>query len=295
MCHLLCQWSCLMCVSHGFTVGLIAVLPDVTVTVLSVPPSGLMSPTLAPTAAPALAPALAPAPVQGDLLESGFDALGSLSAPAPPVPAAVAAAPIVPATLEPVSTTPAPSGGFDASSKWMVICWKRFIFHLCLVLVICLLVMSCELLENFKKWFWLYLHSSSAWRTLFCSGSLKPSYRNLVIASCWELDFCMNDTLTFAAFTVLLIPLTAQLLTTAASLAMILPLLSRFSCTYHTFTNAVLFSTSCSPHPSLQSVFSSSCLIFFFDSFFLRHNFSLYFPLSRHTLLPLYWLIACFF
>ncbi|XP_030248433.1 clathrin coat assembly protein AP180 isoform X13 [Sparus aurata] len=76
---------------------------------------GLMSPTLAPTAAPALAPALAPAPVQGDLLESGFDALGSLSAPAPPVPAAVAAAPIVPAALEPVSTTPAPSGGFDAS------------------------------------------------------------------------------------------------------------------------------------------------------------------------------------
>ncbi|XP_036931040.1 clathrin coat assembly protein AP180 isoform X10 [Acanthopagrus latus] len=76
---------------------------------------GLMSPTLAPTAAPALAPALAPAPVQGDLLESGFDALGSLSSPAPPVPAAVAAAPIVPAALEPVSTTPAPSGGFDAS------------------------------------------------------------------------------------------------------------------------------------------------------------------------------------
>ncbi|XP_036931034.1 clathrin coat assembly protein AP180 isoform X5 [Acanthopagrus latus] len=81
---------------------------------------GLMSPTLAPTAAPALAPALAPAPVQGDLLESGFDALGSLSSPAPPVPAAVAAAPIVPAALEPVSTTPAPSGGFDASSDLLM-------------------------------------------------------------------------------------------------------------------------------------------------------------------------------
>ncbi|KAI9520846.1 hypothetical protein NQZ68_013251 [Dissostichus eleginoides] len=72
---------------------------------------GLMSLTLAPTAAPALAPALAPAPapapVQNDLLESGFDALGSLTSPTPPAPAAV---PIVAAT-----TTPVPSGGFDAS------------------------------------------------------------------------------------------------------------------------------------------------------------------------------------
>ncbi|XP_070821785.1 clathrin coat assembly protein AP180-like isoform X3 [Chaetodon trifascialis] len=76
---------------------------------------GLMSPTLAPTAAPALAPALAPAPVQGDLLESGFDALGSLTSPTPSVPAAVAAVPIVPAVPEPATTTPAPSGGFDAS------------------------------------------------------------------------------------------------------------------------------------------------------------------------------------
>lgn len=77
---------------------------------------GLMSPTLAPTAAPALAPALAPAPAsapaQNDLLESGFDALGSLTAPTPPVPAA---APIVPTVPEPATTTPAPSGGFDAS------------------------------------------------------------------------------------------------------------------------------------------------------------------------------------
>ncbi|XP_019124739.1 clathrin coat assembly protein AP180 isoform X2 [Larimichthys crocea] len=71
---------------------------------------GLMSPTLAPTAAPALAPALAPAPalIQGDLLESGFDALGSLTAPTPPVP-------VVPAVPEPATTAPAPSGGFDAS------------------------------------------------------------------------------------------------------------------------------------------------------------------------------------
>ncbi|XP_041650390.1 clathrin coat assembly protein AP180 isoform X3 [Cheilinus undulatus] len=69
---------------------------------------GLMSPTLAPTAAPALAPALAPAPVQNDLLESGFDALGSLPSPTPPVPA-TAAAP------EPAATTAAPSGSFDAS------------------------------------------------------------------------------------------------------------------------------------------------------------------------------------
>ncbi|XP_029360574.1 clathrin coat assembly protein AP180 [Echeneis naucrates] len=64
---------------------------------------GLMSPTLAPTAAPALAPlapAPAPAPAQNDLLESDFDALGSLASPTPPVPA---------------TTTPAPSGGFDAS------------------------------------------------------------------------------------------------------------------------------------------------------------------------------------
>ncbi|XP_077431372.1 clathrin coat assembly protein AP180 isoform X13 [Vanacampus margaritifer] len=64
----------------------------------------LMSPTLAPTVAPALAPALAPAPapVQNDLLESGFEALGSLPSPTPLVPAV----PMVPATA---------SGGFDAS------------------------------------------------------------------------------------------------------------------------------------------------------------------------------------
>ncbi|XP_032373907.1 clathrin coat assembly protein AP180 isoform X8 [Etheostoma spectabile] len=77
---------------------------------------GLMSPTLAPTAAPALAPAPAPAPafapVQNNLLESGFDALGSLSSPAPPAPASI---PIVPSGPEPATTTPAPSGGFDAS------------------------------------------------------------------------------------------------------------------------------------------------------------------------------------
>ncbi|XP_075321008.1 clathrin coat assembly protein AP180 isoform X2 [Odontesthes bonariensis] len=81
---------------------------------------GLMSPTLAPTAAPALAPALAPAPasapLQSNLLETGFDALGSLASPTPPVSAAVAAVPIVPVlTAEPATTTPAPSGGFDAS------------------------------------------------------------------------------------------------------------------------------------------------------------------------------------
>nr|XP_019946554.1 PREDICTED: clathrin coat assembly protein AP180 isoform X10 [Paralichthys olivaceus] len=81
---------------------------------------GLMSPTLAPTAAPPLAPLaplapltplapLAPAPAQNDLLESGFDTLGSLVSPTPPVPAAAAAAP------ESATTTSAPSGGFDAS------------------------------------------------------------------------------------------------------------------------------------------------------------------------------------
>ncbi|TNN57718.1 Clathrin coat assembly protein AP180 [Liparis tanakae] len=71
---------------------------------------GLMSPTLAPIAAPALTPVLAP--MQNDLLESGFDALGSLTSPALPVPAVV---PMVPAAKDPASTTPAPSGGFDAS------------------------------------------------------------------------------------------------------------------------------------------------------------------------------------
>ncbi|XP_031178623.1 clathrin coat assembly protein AP180 isoform X3 [Sander lucioperca] len=76
---------------------------------------GLMSPTLAPTAAPALVPAFAP--VQNNLLESGFDALGSLTSPAPPVPAAV---PIVPSIPEPATTTPAPSGGFDASSDLLM-------------------------------------------------------------------------------------------------------------------------------------------------------------------------------
>eukprot|EP00066_Takifugu_rubripes_P014385 XP_011603651.1 PREDICTED: clathrin coat assembly protein AP180 [Takifugu rubripes] len=79
---------------------------------------GLMSPTLAPTAAaPALAPAmaLAPAPVQNDLLESGFDNLGSLPFPAAPVPAAVAAAPLVPAATDPLPSAQAPPGGFNAS------------------------------------------------------------------------------------------------------------------------------------------------------------------------------------
>lgn len=74
-----------------------------------------MSPTLAPTAA-------APALVQNDLLESGFDGVGSLPSPAAPVPAAVAAAaaaaaPILPAVSDPVPAAQAPPGGFNASSK----------------------------------------------------------------------------------------------------------------------------------------------------------------------------------
>uniref|UniRef100_A0A674NCC0 Clathrin coat assembly protein AP180 n=1 Tax=Takifugu rubripes TaxID=31033 RepID=A0A674NCC0_TAKRU len=84
---------------------------------------GLMSPTLAPTAAaPALAPAmaLAPAPVQNDLLESGFDNLGSLPFPAAPVPAAVAAAPLVPAATDPLPSAQAPPGGFNASSDLLM-------------------------------------------------------------------------------------------------------------------------------------------------------------------------------
>ncbi|XP_055083590.1 clathrin coat assembly protein AP180 isoform X1 [Periophthalmus magnuspinnatus] len=80
---------------------------------------GLMSPTLAPTVAPPLAPApaLVPAPVQNDLLESGFDALGSLPSPTPPVPAAISAVPLIPGSTatEPAASTIAPSGGFDAS------------------------------------------------------------------------------------------------------------------------------------------------------------------------------------
>lgn len=80
-----------------------------------------MSPTLAPTAAaPAFSPAMALAPVQNDLLESGFDNLGSLPSPAAPVPAAAAAAPIVPAALDPVAQ--APPGGFNASSKISISC-----------------------------------------------------------------------------------------------------------------------------------------------------------------------------
>ncbi|XP_038848578.1 clathrin coat assembly protein AP180-like [Salvelinus namaycush] len=75
---------------------------------------GLMSPSLAPTAAPAplapalapaLAPTLAPVSAQNDLLEGGFDILGSLP---PLMPATPAAADTVPAAA-------APSGGFDAS------------------------------------------------------------------------------------------------------------------------------------------------------------------------------------
>ncbi|XP_038144430.1 clathrin coat assembly protein AP180-like isoform X2 [Cyprinodon tularosa] len=74
---------------------------------------GLISPTLAPTAAPAVAPA----PVQNNLLETGFDALASLPSLTPPLPAAASAVPIAPtaAATEPASTTPVPSGGFDAS------------------------------------------------------------------------------------------------------------------------------------------------------------------------------------
>ncbi|XP_032413474.1 clathrin coat assembly protein AP180 isoform X4 [Xiphophorus hellerii] len=70
---------------------------------------GLISPTLAPT--------VAPAPVQNDLLETGFDSLASLPSPTPPVPAAASVVPIAPtaAASEPASATPAPSGGFDAS------------------------------------------------------------------------------------------------------------------------------------------------------------------------------------
>lgn len=76
-----------------------------------------MSPTLAPTAAaaPTLAPAMAPA--QNDLLESGFDNVGSLPSPAAPVPAAAAAAPMVLAASDPVQTAQAPPAGFNASSK----------------------------------------------------------------------------------------------------------------------------------------------------------------------------------
>ncbi|XP_077454421.1 clathrin coat assembly protein AP180 isoform X4 [Stigmatopora argus] len=61
--------------------------------------------------APTLAPALAPAPMQNDLLESGFEALGSLPSPTPPVPAV----PMLPATVEAAKTATAPSGSFDAS------------------------------------------------------------------------------------------------------------------------------------------------------------------------------------
>ncbi|KAK6326033.1 hypothetical protein J4Q44_G00016770 [Coregonus suidteri] len=75
---------------------------------------GLMSPSLAPTAAPApltpalapaLAPILAPVSAQNDLLEGGFDTLGSLPPLMPAIPAAADTAP----------AAAAPSGGFDAS------------------------------------------------------------------------------------------------------------------------------------------------------------------------------------
>ncbi|XP_077576402.1 clathrin coat assembly protein AP180 isoform X19 [Stigmatopora nigra] len=66
--------------------------------------------------APTLAPALAPAPMQNDLLESGFEALGSLPSPTPPVPAV----PMLPATTQAAKTTTAPSGSFDASSDLLM-------------------------------------------------------------------------------------------------------------------------------------------------------------------------------
>ncbi|XP_061772406.1 clathrin coat assembly protein AP180 isoform X2 [Nerophis ophidion] len=84
---------------------------------LGAPGGDLLGDLMSPTPAPALAP------VQNDLLESGFEALGSLPSPTPPMPAAVPAVPMVPATAavpEPASTTPAPSGGFDASSDLLM-------------------------------------------------------------------------------------------------------------------------------------------------------------------------------
>ncbi|XP_013875922.1 clathrin coat assembly protein AP180 isoform X3 [Austrofundulus limnaeus] len=69
---------------------------------------GLISPTLAP-AAPTLAP------VQNNLLGTGFDVLGSLSSSTPPVSVVVPGAPASAPGTEPASSTPAPSGGFDAS------------------------------------------------------------------------------------------------------------------------------------------------------------------------------------
>ncbi len=115
-----------MCVSHVIRLSLKTVFHMMSqLQSCLLCPLGLMSPTLAPTAAPALAPALAPAPAsaagQNNLLESSFDALGSLASPTPPVPAAVAAIPKASAAPEPATTTPAPSGGFDASSKWMLL------------------------------------------------------------------------------------------------------------------------------------------------------------------------------
>ncbi|KAM6967617.1 clathrin coat assembly protein AP180 [Aplochiton taeniatus] len=68
-----------------------------------------MAPTLAPTLAPSLA--LAPVSAQNDLLESGFDILGSLTSPTPPGPATV---PLVPAAAD-TTATGAPPGGFDTS------------------------------------------------------------------------------------------------------------------------------------------------------------------------------------
>lgn len=80
------------------------------------PSSGLMSLTLAPTAAPSLTPA----PVQNDLLETGFDTLGTLPSPTAPLLASAAAVAAA-AAPEPASGTPAPSGGFDASSEWIAL------------------------------------------------------------------------------------------------------------------------------------------------------------------------------
>lgn len=91
------------------------------------PSSGLMSPTLAPTAAPS-----------HDLLETGFDTLGTLPSPTAPLLASAAAVAAA-AAPEPASGTPAPSGGFDASSEWIAL---RFV---------CLLV--CFNSDNFFFFF----------------------------------------------------------------------------------------------------------------------------------------------
>lgn len=133
-----------------------------------------MSPTLAPTAAPSLTPA----PVQNDLLETGFDTMGTLPSPTAPLPASTAAAP------ESAGGTPAPSGGFDASSKSIVLHFFS-LCHLLFFLFLCVIFFS-DSERNFIITLEKYFH-----RWWLCTPPLELGHLAQQVA--WRLHVGLTD------------------------------------------------------------------------------------------------------